>query len=100
MRMPLPRERGPVRLLAVFGAAAIAAAAAACSGGGGPQAFELGAGQVIPGFQTGLTGQRVGSRVLLVIPPRLGYGTAGDPPLVTGKDTLVYVVDILAALLG
>ncbi len=34
MRMPLPRERGPVRLLAVFCAAAIAAAAAACSGGG------------------------------------------------------------------
>lgn len=67
---------------------------------GGPQAFELSPGQVIPGWVRGLAGQRAGSRVLLVIPPGLGYGSAGDPPLVTGKDTLVYVVDILAAVRG
>jgi FKBP-type peptidyl-prolyl cis-trans isomerase len=67
---------------------------------GSPQAFELGKGQVIRGWQRGLTGLPVGSRVLLVIPPGLGYGKSGNPPLVKGKDTLVYVVDILAALPG
>jgi peptidylprolyl isomerase len=67
---------------------------------GSPQAFELGKGQVIRGWQRGLTGLPVGSRVLLVIPPSLGYGKSGNPPLVKGKDTLVYVVDILAAIPG
>jgi peptidylprolyl isomerase len=67
---------------------------------GSPQAFELGKGQVIRGWEKGLTGLPVGSRVLLVIPPSLGYGKAGNPPLVKGKDTLVYVIDILAAIPG
>jgi FKBP-type peptidyl-prolyl cis-trans isomerase len=62
-----------------------------------PQGLPLGAG--LPAWQH-LAGQRVGSRVLLVIPPGLGYGKSGNPPLVKGKDTLVYVVDILAALPG
>ena len=60
----------------------------------------LGSGQVIAGWNQGLAGQRVGSRVLLVVPPRLGYGKAGNPPAITGKDTLVFVVDILAATHG
>jgi len=42
----------------------------------------------------------VGSRVLLVIPPGLGYGKPGNPPLIRGTDTLVYVIDILAAIHG
>jgi peptidylprolyl isomerase len=67
---------------------------------GSPQAFELGKGQVIRGWQRGLAGLPAGSRVLLVIPPSLGYGKRGNPPLVKGKDTLVYVVDILAAVPG
>ena len=37
----------------------------------------------------------MGSRVLLVLPPGLGYGQAGDPPDVDGHDTLIFVVDIL-----
>jgi FKBP-type peptidyl-prolyl cis-trans isomerase len=65
-----------------------------------PQAFVLGSSQVIAGWGRGLAGQRVGSRVLLVIPPKLGYGKSGSPPLITGTDTLVYVVDILAAIHG
>jgi peptidylprolyl isomerase len=65
---------------------------------GSPQAFQLAKGQVIRGWAEGLTGLPVGSRVLLVIPPKLGYGKSGNPPLVKGKDTLAYVVDILAAL--
>jgi len=67
---------------------------------GDPQSFVLGSGQVIAGWNQGLAGQRVDSRVLLVIPPRLGYGKAGNPPAITGKDTLVFVVDILAATHG
>jgi FKBP-type peptidyl-prolyl cis-trans isomerase len=67
---------------------------------GSPQAFGLGSGQLIPGWDKGLTGQRTGSRLLLVIPPALGYGKNGNPPLVKGTDTLVYVVDILAAFKG
>ena len=53
---------------------------------------------VIPGWDTGLAGQTVGSRVLLVIPPKDGYGKAGAPSAgIKGTDTLVYVVDILGA---
>jgi peptidylprolyl isomerase len=36
--------------------------------------------------------------VLLVVPPRLGYGQAGDAPDVGPRDTLVFVIDILAAV--
>ncbi|HET9082620.1 MAG TPA: FKBP-type peptidyl-prolyl cis-trans isomerase [Trebonia sp.] len=58
----------------------------------------IGAGQVIPGWDTGLVGQTVGSRVLLVIPPKDGYGSAGSSQAgIKGTDTLVFVIDILAA---
>ena len=59
--------------------------------------FPIGQGQVIKGWDNGLVGQKVGSRVLLVIPPADGYGEAGSPPKISGTDTLVFVVDILAA---
>jgi peptidylprolyl isomerase len=59
--------------------------------------FPVGSGQVIKGWDNGLEGQKVGSRVLLVVPPADGYGTAGSPPKISGTDTLVFVVDILAA---
>jgi peptidylprolyl isomerase len=54
--------------------------------------------QVIPGWDQGLTGQRVGSRVLLVVPPAEGYGKTGNPQAgIKGTDTLVFAVDILGA---
>ena len=54
--------------------------------------------KVIPGWDQGLTGQRVGSRVMLVIPPAEGYGKTGNPQAgIKGTDTLVFVVDILGA---
>ena len=65
-----------------------------------PGAFHhlIGAGQVIKGWDTGLVGQTVGSRVLLVVPPADGYGSAGSAQAgINGTDTLVFVVDILAA---
>ena len=57
----------------------------------------IGGGQVIKGWDKGLVGQTVGSRILLVVPPADGYGAKGSPPLIGAKDTLVFVVDILAA---
>lgn len=67
---------------------------------GQPLAFQIGASpsQVIPGWDSGLVGQTVGSRVLLVIPPAQGYGSKGNPQAgIKGTDTLVFVVDILGA---
>ncbi len=52
---------------------------------------------VVQGWQDGLTGQPVGSQVLLVIPPDLGYGDE-DNGSIPGGSTLVFVVDILAAV--
>ena len=60
--------------------------------------FSIGTGQVIAGWDTGIVGQRVGSQVLLVIPPDQGYGSTGQASAgIKGTDTLVFVVDILAA---
>ena len=68
---------------------------------GSPFGFVIGASpeQVIPGWDKGLEGQTVGSRVMLSIPPAEGYGSAGASQAgITGKDTLVFVVDIIDAL--
>jgi peptidylprolyl isomerase len=65
---------------------------------GEPSDFQIGVGQVIAGWDEGLVGQPVGSQVLLVIPPNKGYGPQGNPDAgIEGTDTLVFVVDILAA---
>lgn len=66
---------------------------------GSPASFVIGKGQIIPGWDKGLVGQRVGSRVLLVIPPADGYGKDGNPQAgIAGTDTLVFVVDILGIM--
>ncbi len=58
--------------------------------------FPIGVGAVIGGWDEGLVGQQVGSRVLLSIPSHLGYGDRGVPQAgIRGGDTLVFVVDIL-----
>ena len=63
-----------------------------------PLSTAIGKGAVIKGWDTGLVGQTVGSRVLLVIPPAQGYGKVGVSAAgINGTDTLVFVVDILAA---
>jgi FKBP-type peptidyl-prolyl cis-trans isomerase len=65
---------------------------------GVPSGVEIGAGQVIPGWDKGLVGQTVGSRVLLVIPPADGYGASGNSQAgINPTDTLVFVVDIVSA---
>ena len=53
--------------------------------------------QVVAGFAQGLQGQKVGSQVIIVVPPELGYGEAGNGSTIGGDDTIVFVVDILAS---
>jgi len=62
---------------------------------GEPFSFPLGAGQVIQGWDQGVQGMKVGGRRLLVIPPDLGYGPDGQPPVIKPNETLVFVVDLL-----
>lgn len=63
-----------------------------------PLGFHLGSAQIIKGWNVGLVGKKVGSRVLLVVPPDMGYGAKGNEAAgIKGTDTLVFVVDILGA---
>ncbi len=66
------------------------------SGETGPLSYEAGAGQLIEGWDTGVMGQTVGSQVMVVVPPELGYGDQDNGPIPAGS-TLVFVVDILYA---
>ncbi|HEX3041973.1 MAG TPA: FKBP-type peptidyl-prolyl cis-trans isomerase [Solirubrobacterales bacterium] len=61
---------------------------------GEPFIFTLGAGEVIPGWDQGIEGMKVGGRRELIIPPELGYGSAGSPPVIPPNETLVFVVDL------
>ena len=54
----------------------------------------LGAGQVIPGFEQGITGMQVGGRRVVTIPSDLGYGDADRGPI-PGGSTLVFVIDLV-----
>jgi peptidylprolyl isomerase len=63
---------------------------------GEPFSFTLGAGEVIKGWDQGVAGMKVGGRRELIIPPNLGYGPAGSPPVIGPNETLIFVVDLLA----
>ncbi|MEU6233141.1 FKBP-type peptidyl-prolyl cis-trans isomerase [Kitasatospora sp. NPDC047058] len=64
---------------------------------GGAQALQIGTGSVIEGWDKGLVGQTVGSRVELVVPPSLGYKDQAQGS-VPANSTLVFVIDILEAV--
>jgi FKBP-type peptidyl-prolyl cis-trans isomerase len=63
---------------------------------GQPFAFQLGSGQVIPGWDQGVAGMKVGGRRELIIPPDLGYGAQGQPPSIPANATLVFVIDLIS----
>lgn len=62
-----------------------------------PSTFTIGVGGVVKGWDEGLVGKTVGSRVLLRIPPKLGYGKEGQGEDIPPNATLYFIVDILAA---
>jgi peptidylprolyl isomerase len=62
---------------------------------GEPFTFTLGAGEVIPGWDQGVAGMKVGGRRELTIPPNLAYGSAGAPPAIGPNETLIFVVDLV-----
>ena len=57
--------------------------------------FELGTGSVVPGFDEGVVGMRVGGARELVVSPELGYGAEGRPPQIPPDSTLVFEVKLL-----
>lgn len=59
-----------------------------------PFNLQLGAGQVIKGWDMGLVGMKEGGRRRLTIPAELAYGAAGQPPTIPPNSTLVFVVDM------
>lgn len=61
-----------------------------------PFSFTLGAGEVIPGWDQGVAGMKVGGRRELTIPSELAYGPAGSPPAIGPNETLIFVIDLLA----
>jgi peptidylprolyl isomerase len=60
-----------------------------------PFTFTLDSGQVIDGFDQGITGMKVGGRRRVIIPPGLGYGAEGSGPI-GPNETLIFVIDLVA----
>jgi peptidylprolyl isomerase len=63
---------------------------------GQPFEFKLGSGQVIPGWDEGVQGMKVGGRRRLTIPSALAYGARGAGAVIKPHEPLVFVVDLLS----
>jgi peptidylprolyl isomerase len=64
---------------------------------GEPLSFQLGAGQVIAGWDQGVQGMKVGGRRQLIIPPGLAYGDRGAGNRIAPGETLIFVCDLVSA---
>ena len=62
---------------------------------GQPFSFVLSKGSVIPGWDHGVVGMKVGGRRELVIPPSLAYGSVSPGNGIAANDTLIFVVDLV-----
>ena len=62
---------------------------------GAPLSFPLGTSRVIPGWDQGVAGMKVGGRRRLLIPPHLGYGDRGAGGAIAPGETLIFVVDLV-----
>lgn len=63
---------------------------------GEPFSFTLGVGQVIPGWDQGLEGLKVGTKAKLTIHPDLAYGPMGIGGVIPGDATLIFDIELLA----
>lgn len=62
---------------------------------GKPLEFQIGLGQLIPGFEGGVIGMQVGGKRKITIAPELGYGEAGSPPRIPPNSTLIFDVELV-----
>jgi peptidylprolyl isomerase len=62
-----------------------------------PFSFTIGTKEVIPGWEQGVVGMKVGGRRELIIPSELAYGKAGSPPKIGANEPLIFIVDLLKA---
>lgn len=60
-----------------------------------PLEFVLGAPGMIPGFDEGVTGMKVKEHRKLTVPPALGYGRDGKPPVIPPDSTLIFDIELL-----
>lgn len=65
---------------------------------GQPLIFTLGAGQMIPGFDKGVIGMKVGEKKTLTLSPEEAYGAEGRPPVIPQNSTLIFDVELVSII--